>query len=71
MSQLTVLSDAELDAVSGGSRFLNAGAGGAGGTGGSAVVGGAVQTLNGGNPNLSVNNSTTNAWEWRSRRQRR
>ena len=40
MSDLTVLSDAELDAVSGGLIVLAAGAGGNGGT---ALVGGQVQ----------------------------
>lgn len=56
MSQFTVLSDAELDAVSGG--FLNGGAGGAGGTNEvGAYVGGNVS---GSGNNLSTTDSGNN-----------
>lgn len=61
MSQLIVLADAELDAVSGG--FLNGGTGGNGGKGGTAAVGGAVQYAHFGGEtvNFSTHGGTANA----------
>lgn len=63
MSQLTVLSDVELDTVSGG--LLNAGDGGAGGSGGTASNGAYLSITRAGveveRSNLSVNGSTANA----------
>jgi hypothetical protein len=47
MSNLTILSDAELDAVSGGDQTATGGAGGAGGSGNS----GAVVSISGGRHN--------------------
>lgn len=62
MSNLTILSDAELDVVSGG--ILNGGAGGSGGNGGAGGNNGAVLGNNNSDfdsANLSVNSSTGNA----------
>lgn len=56
MSQLTVLSDAELDAVSGG--LLNGGTGGAGGNGGTAANGAVVDNSLVLLADLSTRNST-------------
>jgi hypothetical protein len=64
MSNLTILSDAELDAVSGGDQNATGGAGGAGGTGG--IVGANVssdrggRTRVGGGADLSVDQSSAN-----------
>lgn len=61
MSQLIVLADAELDAVSGG--ILNGGTGGNGGNGGTIAVGAAVQEAHFGGEtvNFSVHGSTSTA----------
>jgi hypothetical protein len=54
MTDLAILSDAELDAVSGG--FLNAGAGGGGGGGGTNNVGANVQSSGEGDIRISESN---------------
>ncbi|HQT75601.1 MAG TPA: hypothetical protein PLD10_01010 [Rhodopila sp.] len=63
MSDLTILSDAELDAVVGG--ILNAGRGGNGGAGGQVANGAALQFSGGWNEiervNLSTNHNTGTA----------
>jgi hypothetical protein len=61
MSNLTILSDAELDAVSGGDQNATGGAGGAGGAGNSGAVvsisGGRHNDVDFGRADLSVNHS--------------